>query len=294
MTEVVMVEKKDRLKPSEFYSEYVDRSAPVVITNSVGDWPAIQKWDLDYFRSISADIQVPLKRGNVSKGDRVMVKLGRYLDLIDEYESFRNAKMERPPYLHDVPIFNLIPSLKNDIVPFPIELFPQWYHSDWQNYIQFFMSCTGHVTPLHFDTLWTHNLFFQVRGYKKFVVISRKYAKYCYLEKWRWTPVNPVAPDFEKYPLFKKVDVQEVIIGPGDIIYLPPGTLHYVESCTQSISFNIDWHTPKSVGYGMTTVLSGAPLKNFYFNTLIALGIYLRFPPKVVFPFYKSYLNYVS
>jgi hypothetical protein len=61
-----------------------------------------------------------------------------------------------------------------------------------------------------------------------------------------------------------------------------------------TISFNIDWHTAGSALEGVTSVVHGAPLKNGYYNLLSYLGLGLRVPAKYIFPFYRSYLTYVS
>jgi hypothetical protein len=150
------------------------------------------------------------------------------------------------------------------------------------------------LTPLHFDTLYTHNLFFQIVGRKKFLLIPGKQKKFCYIYNWRWSPVDPVSPDYAAYPLFEKAACMEVILEPGDVLYIPPGMLHQVHGLSFSISFNIDWHTGRSVTQGLFSFLRGAPGTNIYYNFLIALGLFFRIPSKYILPYYKSYLNYIS
>jgi hypothetical protein len=186
------------------------------------------------------------------------------------------------------------PELIPDIQPFPLHLFPKWYWPRWHDYIQFFMGSTGSLTPLHFDTLLTNNLFFQVVGRKTFILIPDVQKQYCYIEGWRWAKFDPSRPDFDKYPLAAATTPVEVVLEPGDTLYIPPGTLHQVHGLSFSISFNIDWHTARSACTGMMTVLRGAPMKNGYYNLLSFVGLGLKVPARCVFPYYKSYLNYVS
>lgn len=50
--------------------------------------------------------------------------------------------------------------------------------------------------------------------------------------------VDVEAPDLEKFPEFAKATPMDVILGPGDFIYIPSRTWHYVRSLTVSCSLN--------------------------------------------------------
>ncbi|MGG8495345.1 cupin-like domain-containing protein [Tenacibaculum sp. TC6] len=286
---------ENKIDRKTFYTEYVKKNKPVVIRGMTSDWKALE-WDTEYFRSKETGKKVSIKVGNVSEGKREQMTLSTYVELLEEYE--QNLKLgleaEKPGYLHDIPFFYMFPEYLADINPFPRDLLPKWYRNKWQNYIQFFMGSTGSLTPLHFDTLLTNNLFFQVAGRKKFILIEAKDKKNCYIRGWRWANFDPQNPDYEKFPEAKHIKITEALLEAGDILYMPGGMLHQVHGLSQSISFNIDWHTPKSAAKGVGTLWKGAPLKNVYYNALIYAGLRLGVPEKVIFPLYKSYLNYVS
>ena len=190
-------------------------------------------------------------------------------------------------------------------------LFYSYYFSDelWQEwtwteryaaqpeilrYAQFFMSATGSRTPLHFDTLCTHNLFFQIHGRKRFILIPPSQRRYCYMQGWRWSAVDASAPDERRHPLFRQATPSVVELEPGDMLFMPSETLHEVVTLTPSISFNIDWHTPRSVLRGLLSGLRGAPRENVFYNLLVTLGVCFRVPSAWLFPFYRSYLSYLS
>lgn len=301
------VEPKEKLKSStqvdvvyditreEFYNNYVDKGKAVVIKGKASQWKALE-WDSSYFKSKETGVELAIKTGNIQDGQRKKVLLSDYIELLEKYEEdlINNKNPKKPGYLHDVPFFYLFPQYIKDVEPFPKELFPKFYWPEWQNYIQFFMGSTGSLTPLHFDTLLTNNLFFQVVGEKKFILIDVSGKEDCYIEGWRWAKFDPSNPDYEKFPNAKDLNIMEVVIGPGDILYMPSGMLHQVHGLSRSISFNIDWHTPKTAKSGVRTLWKGAPLKNVYYNTILYLAFMFKIPAKRVFPFYKSYLNYVS
>ncbi|MGN7824291.1 cupin-like domain-containing protein [Chitinophaga sp. 22536] len=286
----------DNISRDSFYNDYVKPGRPLRIRKATAAWKALKIWNADYFKSIEGDLKLAAKNADVASGKRETLYLSEYVSLLEEHErQLRDGKCPpQPLYLHDVPIFHLLPSLVQDIEPFPLELLPKWYWKNWHNYIQFFMGATGSLTPLHFDTLYTHNLFFQVAGRKKFILIPGNQKAMCYIKGWRWSDFDPARPDYERFPEAKGLTPVEVVLEPGDVLYIPSGMLHQVHGLSYSISFNIDWHTPRSAGKGVFSLFEGAPRKNIYYNSLILLGVGLKVPPKIIFPYYKSYLNYIS
>ena len=279
-----------------FYERYVQIGRPVQIKGTTSSWSALDRWDTAYLEEVGKDLVVPIKTGNIAEGNRLHKPLSQYTSELEQYErQLADGQLpQKPDYLHDIPIFHLLPGLRADVEPFPLKFFPRWYWKKWWNYVQFFMGATGSYTPLHFDTLYTHNLFFQVRGRKKFLIISPDSRDKSYIYNWRWSRVDAREQDPANYPLFKDVEVREAVLEPGDILYLPPGTLHQVHGLSFSISFNIDWHTPQSARKGLVSFAKGAPLQNIYYNFLLSLGVCLHVPSRYIFPYYKSYLNYIS
>jgi Cupin-like domain len=291
------VERRKHLSREEFYRDYVDRK-PVIIEGVASEWAATSKWTSDYFRRVAPELRVKVKAGYLPKGETALLPLGRYLDLLDQYEEKLKKGQagpdDRPPYLHDIPLLACLPQLVADVCPFPNYLLPSWYHEEWWNFSQFFYGSTHSFTPLHFDCLETHNVFFQIAGTKRFVLVDRNDRGKCYVFNWRWSEVDAEQPDFEKHPKFRNARVQEALVGPGDILYMPPGTFHQVRSLSQSISFNIDWHTRTTAVRGASKILAGMPAKNAYFNGVAAVGLWTGVPSKYLYPLYRSYLDYVS
>ncbi len=289
--EVTIVES---ITKTEFYEEFVNKSRPVVIRNITSSWNALN-WSKNYFKNLDNDIKVTVKTKDITKGDKKEVFLSEYIDLLEEHENDKNNN-DKPPsmYLHDYPFFYRHKQFLKDIEPFPVKLLPKWYEKNYQNYIQFFMGGKNSLTPLHFDTLYTHNLFFQVTGKKKFILIPNDQKDDCYMEGWRWAKFDPSNPDYDKFPNSKKLKPMEVVIEGGDILYIPSGMLHQVHGLSYSISFNIDWHTSSSAFKGIRSIFKGAPFQNLYYNFLIFLGVACKVSSRAIFKYYKSYLNYTS
>ena len=53
-----------------------------------------------------------------------------------------------------------------------------------------------------------------------------------------FSPIDLDRPDFERYPLFRDVKVLEVIVEPGETVFLPLGWWHQVTALDVSLSFS--------------------------------------------------------
>lgn len=296
------VDCRERLSSDEFFSEYVAQGRPVLVEGALKACPALTRWTRSQLRARSGQRTVTLKRGlveeSVSGLKTVASGLNDYLDELEAYESrIRSGKVsaaERPPYLHDVPLLSILPDAADDLEGFPADYFPPWYRAQWLHFAQFFLGPTHSLTPLHFDCLLTHNLFFQVMGRKRFILLDHSQLPRCYRYRWRWCEVDAENPDFARHPLYRDAQVRECIVGPGDLLYLPPGMLHHVRSLDSTLSFNVDWHTRGSAIRGVLAVVRGMPLRNVYYNAVLTLGLGTGLSPQRILPWYRSYLNYVS
>ncbi|MDZ8184110.1 MAG: cupin-like domain-containing protein [Nostoc sp. ChiSLP02] len=287
------IERRYKLSSEEFKNNYVELGKPVIISGVISNWSGFENWSLKYFKKISPSLNIYAKKFSNKEIQICRLTMKKYIELIEDYEK-DSDNHPLPPYCHDLPLFSLLPSLIEDVKPFPVEYLPKWYWYKWWRYCQFFLGSSNSITPLHFDCLLTNNLFFQIVGRKQFTILLPEDAKYCYRQGWRWFLVNPENPDFNKYPEYKKARPIKFIVNPGEILYMPPGTLHHVRSLDMSISFNIDWHTHKSSLTALAAVKKGMPVQNLYYNFLLTLGLAFKIPPQIIFNFYKSYLNYVS
>lgn len=296
MSKTYRVDELDRLSADDFTNLYVRPQRPVVWRGALKNCPAIADWTFDYLRRHVGDVEAPLKEWTKSGIRLTHMRVRDYLDSLERYELLcrRGTDGDRPAYLHDIPLTKIFRHAEDDLAPFPRDFFSPWYRASWTKFAQMFLGPSASVTPLHFDCLLTHNLFFQVSGRKRFTLLPHDELRRCYPYNWRWCEVDAEEPDFDRFPLYRDARSVAVVVGPGDLLYMPPGTLHHVRSLDCALSFNVDWHTRDSVAKGMLAVARGMPLKNVYYNALIAFGLWTGAPTPRVLPYYKSYLDYVS
>lgn len=290
------VDDLDALSAEDFTHCYVNQNRPVVVRNALQGCAALSSWTLGHLRERAGDYDAVLKDWYDSGIRLKKLKLRDYIADLECYETARAAGEDcgSPGYLHDVPLTSVFADAARDLAAFPCDYFSSWYGRDWTKFAQMFLGPRDSLTPLHFDCLLTQNIFFQVWGKKRFTLLPHEELQSCYPYNWRWCRVDVEQPDYDRHPRFHSAQSAQVIVGPGDLLYMPPGTLHHVRSLEPALSFNVDWHTKHSALRGVAAALRGMPLKNLYYNGLIAFGLWTGAPVARVLPFYKSYLSYVS
>ena len=114
-------------------------------------------------------------------------------------------------------------------------------------------STKGVTAQAHYDLI--NNLFVQVHGYKKFVLFPPSAAKDLSIHPQCHPSARqsqaPVLPEYERahtvgmdnFPTLgaaRKAAI-EVVLGPGDALYLPPYWIHHVVALNTTISYNVWW-----------------------------------------------------
>lgn len=231
------VEKRGNVPLDEFFERYVVGSRPLVLTDVARDWPAMQRWSPQDLRERFGHLRVEIQaeRGadphyEVNKLDHKReVLLSDFVDQVlaggatnDYYLTANNEMLSRPdfaPLLADV---GSLPAFCD--------------RAQLANRASFWFGPAGTVTPLHHDTLMLCHT--QVVGRKRWRFISPLQTPLLYNHFQVYSPVDVDRPDLGRYPLFAQATVLEVIVEPGETVFLPLGWWHQVASLDVSISFS--------------------------------------------------------
>jgi len=224
---------------------------PGIFTDIVRQWPAFRRWSLADFRCRFGDetVEACVGRERLADADPLWdrcaatMTLATFIDRLeagsanDAYIIAKNALLQRPglaPLLEDI-------ALRPEVFGESVDL----------GRIALWLGGAGTHTPLHHDG--DNTMFCQVVGRKRFRMAPPE--QLALLDHARgvfnlWDPCEPEVAAESPGPLV------ELVLEPGDALFIPAGWWHQVDALDPSISVSIqqfawpndyNWYRPGSV-----------------------------------------------
>ena len=231
------VEKRSQVPLDEFMRRYVVGCRPVVLTGVAHDWPAMQRWspqDLKArFGHLDVEIQAERSANPRYEEDKLQhrrqVRLADFVDQVlaggvtnDYYMTANNEALRRPEFAPLLADIGSLPPLCD-----PAQLAQR---------SSFWFGPAGTNTPLHHDTIMLFHT--QVVGRKRWRFISPLQTPKLYNYNNVFSPIDVDHPDDQRYPDFRQAQMLEVVVEPGETVFLPLGWWHQVTSLDVSLSFS--------------------------------------------------------
>ena len=232
-----VVEKRRSPSRDEFVERYVRGCRPVVLTDVTKDWGAIKRWSPEDLKQRFGHLEVEIQDGRNADPNyeenklahRRIVQLGPFVDRVlaggptnDYYLTANNEALRSPGFA----------PLLADIGRLP----PACDRAQLGHRSSFWFGPAGTTTPLHHDTLMLFHT--QVVGRKRWRLVSPLETPKLYNYNGVFSPVDVDKPDLVRYPLFREVQVLDVIVEPGETMFLPLAWWHQVLSMDVSLSFS--------------------------------------------------------
>ncbi len=217
----------ESIQPREFLQRYIKLNRPVKITGMMDAWPAMKKWDMEFFLNLESPKAVHLEEGNVMQENTSFRKSG--------FREFVRGIIEgeQSGYLSVFRIFDYFPQLRDDV---EFDLLNQF---KVKSSVSGWLGPAGTVTGYHID--WGDNILAQVIGRKCLhlaapdatpdMYVSRKFDQGTTISSVDFEHVDPV-----RFPSFSNVKHHRVILNPGEMIFIPRGWWHHVRSLDTSVS----------------------------------------------------------
>ncbi|MEZ5025022.1 MAG: cupin-like domain-containing protein [Chitinophagales bacterium] len=200
---------------------------PKVFRGAAKNWEAVQKWNLDFFIEEHGHKEIILTDNvGLSNQEFEKITLAQYINQI---------KSGALKYLQFSEIVNDDEKLKNN---FDLKWLRQ--HTlpfSWGEDLKMFMGGKGSITPFHVG--FSYFLFIQVMGKKKWILYPPNNRLYLDAKSDRsfyfYSNYNPKIENNHQFGLMKYATRYEVTLEPGDILWVPSFTWHYVENLTDTI-----------------------------------------------------------
>lgn len=228
---------REQLSLERFRVHYLPEGIPLVISNALNDWPLFnmgREESLVHF----AELQGITRHGDYVKKTFSTDRDFRSTSMADFIASLdapaqKGPNGEPPAYMGN----NILPAQLMEQISYPP-------YFDRALFIapRIWIGPKGTLTPLHRDD--TDNLFAQVWGQKSFILAAPHHRPA--LGTWSTAPkggldgcdFNPDAPDYQRFPQARDVTFLRVTLEAGDLLFLPEGWFHQVESVSTSLSVN--------------------------------------------------------
>jgi hypothetical protein len=219
------------------YCAYVKQNKVIVITGASRNWNAFSAWTADYLEEKVGSVKVPVLA--TVKGKPV----GRFFyegtseaTQVELRECLGLLRGGRPVvYMAGVPIAEYFPSLLEDFQT------PEVVKNAKYSKTQIWISGSNSIGPLHYDL--ENNVHAVIKGKKRFRLFDfqqtpRLYANSVLSFSPQYSQISPDKPDYERFPKFREATGYDVTLQPGEMIYMPTGLWHQVETLEPSIAIN--------------------------------------------------------
>ena len=228
------IHRVKNITKEEFVKNYLKPQKPVVIENLIGDWPAYDKWSLDYIKEIAGNKEVPLYDDRpVTHEDgfnqaHAKMKMADYVDLL-----------KREPTNYRIFLYNImkeVPSLKKDFK------FPKIGLRLIKQIPMVFFGGENSKVFMHHDIDWANILHFHFHGKKQCILFPPDQTENLYKVPHSLITREDIDfdnPDFDKFPVLKKAEGLVCSLEHGETLYMPEGYWHYMKYLTPGFSMSL-------------------------------------------------------
>lgn len=215
------IERRETISREEFLREYYIPKKPVILTNLAKSWPATTKWTPEYLIKTYGHLEVPIigpdfhKPGPNYMKSHLTMTLGEYIKLIEQGPtSYRIFAWN---------IFTHAPKLVEDFTT------PTICDGFFDKLPMMFFGGDGAFTPMHYDIDWPNNFHTHFHSKKHIILFNQEQNRYLYQHPYTvQSPLNPLKPDFDRFPASKKAQGLEAILEHGETLFIPRLWWHHI------------------------------------------------------------------
>jgi len=225
----------DDISKEDFEKNYLKPRRPLVIKNMAKNWPAYNKWSLDYMKTVVGDQLVPLYDSSKADPSKPINASAAEMQFADYIDLIRSKPTDLRIFLFD-PI-KQAPKLLQDYIA-PKNLMGGFLDS----YPNMFFGGKGSVTFLHYDIDMAHIFHTHFNGRKHVILFENKWKDRLYqipYATYALEDYDVEHPDFDKFPALKGVKGVETFLEHGDTLFMPTGYWHWMKYLDGSFSISL-------------------------------------------------------
>ncbi|MCT2398665.1 cupin-like domain-containing protein [Novosphingobium mangrovi (ex Huang et al. 2023)] len=236
--------------PDEFLEHFYAPGRPVVLTGLLEDWPALYRWTPQYLRERIGEAQVECQAGRSGNARFELDKEAHavrmpFSDFIDAISAAQGNDLYLTAFNSRANGEALAP-LEADIGRIDSLL----DHPEGSSGGMVWIGPAGTFTPLHHDL--TNNLLVQIVGRKQVILLPPSDTPKLQNDVHVFSAISDVADpalDRKLYPHIGALRTYEIILEPGEALFLPLGWWHQVRSLDFSVSMTFTNFRWSNAGY---------------------------------------------
>jgi len=229
-TDIPEIDYRVDLAPEEFRRDYVEANRPVILKGAIPEWR--NRWTPDLLKEKFGDRTIVAEREELYQNQKTRMKM-RIDEVID---SVLSGSLKLRVRASSAAFLAQCPELQADMERYDFK--SRYFPEQVKTLSNFWISPCTNTSVMHHDTFF-ENLNAMIFGRKNFVFIPPSATHRIYPHFMNESPVNPLEPDFAKFPKFKGVELQQGTIEAGDILYIPQFWWHFTTALTPCINLNI-------------------------------------------------------
>jgi pimeloyl-ACP methyl ester carboxylesterase len=217
------IERRHKLSPEEFDTEYRSKFKPVVISGLMDDWPALRTWTFDLLAEKCGDVQV-----TVDSYSRRKAQKATFAEFVRMMRERTDADQE-PLYLQEWLYKEISPHLIEDLPELEIADYDfrrDLYGEAISTNHQLWIGQAGATTRVHQDSYIIDVMHAQIVGEKHWSVMRPEATLHRRADG---------ALDFERLVDDHRDAFMRAVCKPGDVIYLPALWWHRIALLSDSI-----------------------------------------------------------
>lgn len=220
--------------PKDFRTQYINQQKPVVIKQFSKQWPAYEKWSLDYMKEIAGHKDVPLYDNRPVSHEFKFNEPHKIMSMSDYIDLLKSEPTKYRIFLWN--IIKEVPTLQDDfsMPDFDIRLMkglPMLFFGGQDSY-----------TFMHYDIDLANIFHFHFHGKKMVILFDQNQNKYLYKVPHALISHQDIDyenPDFNKWPALKHARGYKCYLEHGDMLYMPEGYWHYMKYITPGFSMSL-------------------------------------------------------
>lgn len=222
----------------EFERRYLKPGRPVLITGVVDKWLAASLWNPDQLVARVGKNQVPVsvmpRPGDYAGSVRKKMELAEYVASLS-----RDSQGPGETYLGEVPLAKFFPELMGDVQR-------PGYFPDEEPINEVLYMGRRQFSQLHYHPQGSATLC-QVYGHKRLWLYPPDQTPYLYKYPWysdnsNMSLTTSPRPDPTAFPKFSRARSIELVIGPGELLFIPIYWWHAVQNEEFNIAVVFFWY----------------------------------------------------